>query len=166
MLRATEALHDFCVTYNTATSGGIFIEVISFDFSVEGHTIHTRQPGCFCFVPGYHGVSGPPYIAWPGILEENFRHIGGYLLHGFLEFDGNTSVACNTIPIQVRNLRQHLPCCKCPHTLHKMETLRFSVRWVSILLKTTASIACELQAGFIGVSKYSSGKIREGYGTK
>ncbi len=166
MLHATESLHDFCVTYNTSTSGGIFIEVVSLDFSVEGYTIYTQQPGSFCLVPGGHGVSWPPYVALAGILEENFQDIGGYRLHGFIEFDGNTSVACNTISIQIRNLREYLPCCKCLHTLHEMEPLRFSVRWVSILLKATGRIACELHAEFIGLPKYSFGKIREGYGTR
>ena len=52
VLHATEALHDFCVACNTSTSGGIFSEIISFDFPVKGHTIHTQQAGCFCFVPG------------------------------------------------------------------------------------------------------------------
>jgi len=142
VLHATEALQDFCVTYNTSTSGGIFIEVVSFDFPVEGHTIHTEQPGCFCLVQNGHGVSGPPSIAWSGILQESFRDIGEYRLHGFLEFDGNTSVACNTISIQVSDPLQYLPGCKCQQTLPKMETLRFSARWVSILLKATGRIAC------------------------
>jgi hypothetical protein len=31
---------------------GIFSEVVSFDFPVEGYAIHTQQAGCFCFVPG------------------------------------------------------------------------------------------------------------------
>jgi len=48
---ATEALHNFSFTCNALTSGGIFSEVISFDFPVEGHAIHTQQAGCFCFVP-------------------------------------------------------------------------------------------------------------------
>ena len=52
VLHATEALHDFCVTCNTSRSGGIFSEVVSFDFAVECHTIYPQQPGCFCFVPG------------------------------------------------------------------------------------------------------------------
>ena len=40
MLHATEALHDFCATCNASTSGGIFSEVVSFDFPVEGHSIY------------------------------------------------------------------------------------------------------------------------------
>ena len=47
--RSVAFLH---VTCNTSTSGGIFSEVISFDFSVEGHAIYPQQAGCFCFVPG------------------------------------------------------------------------------------------------------------------
>ena len=47
--RSVAFLH---VTCNTSGSGGIFSKVISFDFSVKGHTIYPQQAGCSCFVPG------------------------------------------------------------------------------------------------------------------
>jgi len=43
----SESLGKVCWS-NTSTSGGIFSEIISFDFSVEGHTIriNIRAKGC------------------------------------------------------------------------------------------------------------------------
>jgi hypothetical protein len=52
VLHATESLHDFCVTCNIFTSGVIFSEFVSFNFSVEGHAIYTQQAGCLSFLLG------------------------------------------------------------------------------------------------------------------
>jgi len=92
VLHATEALHDFCSTCNTSTSGCICSEVVSFGFSVEGHTICTQQASCFCFVPGgfIQGFKNCVRIdrlcfigraaldCMPGIFEKSFRNIRGY----------------------------------------------------------------------------------------
>jgi hypothetical protein len=71
VLHATEALHDFCVTCNASTSGGIFSEVVSFHFSVQGHAIHTQQAGCSCFVPGclVQGLKNCVRIGIPYLIE-------------------------------------------------------------------------------------------------
>ena len=52
-----------------------------------------------------HGVLELPYIAGPGIPWKGFRDISGYRRNDFLEFDDNTSVACNTISSQFRDRR-------------------------------------------------------------
>jgi hypothetical protein len=141
VLHATEALHDFCVTCNISTSGFIFSEFVSFDFSVEGHAIHAQQAGCLCFVPAgviedfkncgravldsgsahevrrkmtegddvlaaqdermLPGVLELPPIAGPGDTCEKLSKHQRITLYRFLEYDGNTCVACNTISIQV-----------------------------------------------------------------
>jgi hypothetical protein len=75
-----------------------------------------------------HGVIELPLITGPGILEKSFRDIGGYRLNRFLEFDDNTSVACNTFSVQVHNHRRVSSFRKCLYKLAKGKIRPFSIR--------------------------------------
>jgi|GEM_PF-2396518 len=61
--------------------------------------------------------------------------------NGFLGFDGNTSVACNTISTQVHSHRRVSSFRKCLHTLPKRKARRFSSRRAWNLLGVLYSIA-------------------------
>jgi len=66
-------------------------------------------------------------IPWPGIFEKGLERIRRYRFDRFLEFDGNTSVACNTISTQVHNHRRVSSLRKCPYSLTKGKPRRFSI---------------------------------------
>jgi hypothetical protein len=73
MLHATEALHAFYVTCNTSTLGGIFRQVVSFDFSVGGHAIGCHTADAMFAQNLTQATSGSRNVACGMEILQHFR---------------------------------------------------------------------------------------------